>query len=350
MARESATICCCDKRQLQINLHFNKWDCEYRGSAVSLSRQHTLMTRTKRRKTNPTPKEVEESQPDDIEESLSDEDSDELGYGEGSDSEDPSSDDDDGEAFDLIDVDFGFFNPTENDFHGIKTLMQNYLDGEQWTCSDLVDAVIASPAGSVIKCGEDEDVIGVTCALTLQEYEKLKSIEELKGFCTEQCPKDMLDGMNEAWTSDLTALLISERLLNCPPQLAPPLMESLIQELTDSGREVQQYIFIARAYADPLMSSGQKPKNKKDKGKKKRGTADGSEKTVAQCRRKVSDLTFTTPEGEFFCSEGSHVFTFPVANRTVAPGELVPYRVFAVVPASKISGALLEMRRVIENV
>jgi len=226
--------------------------------------------------------------------------------------------------------------------------MQNFLDGQQWMCSDLVDAMVASPCGSVIKCGEDEDVIGVTCALTLGNYATLQSVKEIKTFCTERCPEDMVDGMNAAWTSDTTALLISVRLLNCPPQLAPPLRESLTQELTDSGLGVQQYIFLTRAYADPSMSSGQQPKKKK--GKKKRGGADNSEiTTVAQYPVKLSELTFTTPEGEFFCSEASHVFAFPAANRSVAPGELVPYRVAAVVPASKIPGALSEMRRVIDK-
>lgn len=54
-----------------------------------------------------------------------------------------SSDDEAGEAFQQVDVDFGFYCPQEKDFLGMRTLMQNYLDGQEWACSDMVEAIIA---------------------------------------------------------------------------------------------------------------------------------------------------------------------------------------------------------------
>lgn len=59
----------------------------------------------------------------------------------GSELEDSSSDsgsDDKGE----VDVDFEFFDPQEIDFHGLKALLQTYLDGSSYSCSELVDTVI----------------------------------------------------------------------------------------------------------------------------------------------------------------------------------------------------------------
>ena len=53
-----------------------------------------------------------------------------------------SSDDEEGEAFEQVDVDFGFYCPQEKDFQGLRMLLQGYLDGQQWACSDLVDAII----------------------------------------------------------------------------------------------------------------------------------------------------------------------------------------------------------------
>lgn len=61
----------------------------------------------------------------------------------GSDSDSESSDDEAGEAFDQVDVDFGFYCPQEKDFHGLRTLLAGYLDGQQWTASDLANAIIA---------------------------------------------------------------------------------------------------------------------------------------------------------------------------------------------------------------
>lgn len=41
-----------------------------------------------------------------------------------------------------VDVDFEFFDPQEVDFHGLKALLQTYLDGSTFNCSELVDTVI----------------------------------------------------------------------------------------------------------------------------------------------------------------------------------------------------------------
>lgn len=36
----------------------------------------------------------------------------------------------------------------------------------------------------------------------------------------------------QAWNNDKTGLLLSERLVNCPPQLAPPLNQALFDEIS----------------------------------------------------------------------------------------------------------------------
>ena len=41
-----------------------------------------------------------------------------------------------------IDVDFEFFDPQEIDFHGLRALLQTYLDGTVYNCSELVETVI----------------------------------------------------------------------------------------------------------------------------------------------------------------------------------------------------------------
>ena len=44
--------------------------------------------------------------------------------------------------FDTVEADFEFFDPAESDFHGLKALLQSYLDGEAYSCSELVDIII----------------------------------------------------------------------------------------------------------------------------------------------------------------------------------------------------------------
>ena len=40
------------------------------------------------------------------------------------------------------------------------------------------------------------------------------------------------DSSLQVWEAPDTGLLISERLLNCPPQLAPPLQQALFDEIS----------------------------------------------------------------------------------------------------------------------
>ncbi len=46
------------------------------------------------------------------------------------------------DADETVQVDFEFFDPQEGDFHGLKALLQTYLDGDAFSCSELVEAII----------------------------------------------------------------------------------------------------------------------------------------------------------------------------------------------------------------
>jgi len=242
--------------------------------------------------------------------SSTEDDSDDA-FDSGDDDNDDSEDDADGAAFDSIDVDFEFFDPVEGDFHGLKSLLNNFLDGKPYACSDLVEAVIASPVGSVIKCGEGEDLIGIATVLPMKQHTDLKALDDIKAFLEDNCPTDMADKLAAAWTAPGTALLLSERLLNCPPQLAPPLMESLFKEASETlSQKPSQYHFVMRAYSDPL---------------------------------KPSELIFATPEGEFLTNRALWTFSFTVSNRPVGKNDLAPRRVVAAVPAKAVPAVLREL-------
>ncbi len=64
--------------------------------------------------------------------------------GESSDSDASPS----GSKASAVQVDFEFHDPREADFLGLKALLHTYLDGQEFSCSELVDAVIhqARPA------------------------------------------------------------------------------------------------------------------------------------------------------------------------------------------------------------
>ena len=70
-----------------------------------------------------------------------------------------------------MNVDFEFFDPKPDDFHGVKALVRTYLDDSSWDIGGFVDTILSqTTVGSVIKTGEDESPIGVITALNMGRY------------------------------------------------------------------------------------------------------------------------------------------------------------------------------------
>lgn len=73
----------------------------------------------------------------------------------------------------VVQADFAFFDPKPNDFHGLKVLLQTYLDDKEWDLSGFVDIILAqTTVGSVVKIEDDEDegVYGFVSALNMGRY------------------------------------------------------------------------------------------------------------------------------------------------------------------------------------
>lgn len=289
------------------------------------------------------------------------------------DSPEQSSDDEDGEAFDSVDVDFEFFDPAEKDFHGLKTLLHPLLDGEQWDCSELVDAIIKQSeetgVGTVIKCGEEDDPIGLTTVLSLQQHgERLRSLAQLRAFLEAHCPNDgARRQLATAWAAPATGLLLSERLVNSPPQLAPPLQEALFSEVASAAADgdlppaqresfaFKQYLMLLRAYADPTAqqgaegqgagSSGGKKKKKKKKGQQPGGAAPAGATGAAG-----PSLVHVLPEAECYQQHADWVVAFPTPGRLVAKDDLQPCRCMMLVPAGTVPAARRALDALLQNV
>lgn len=72
-----------------------------------------------------------------------------------------------------VQADFEFFDPKPTDFHGVKTLLQNYLDDKEWDLSSFVDLLLdQTTVGTVVKVADDEDdaIFAVVTAFNLARY------------------------------------------------------------------------------------------------------------------------------------------------------------------------------------
>ncbi|KAL6768482.1 hypothetical protein ACKKBF_B39305 [Auxenochlorella protothecoides x Auxenochlorella symbiontica] len=235
--------------------------------------------------------------------------------------EEESEDDSDGEAFDSVTVDFDFSEPQEDDFLGLKVLLTNYLDGVTYDGSGLVDLVLKhSKLGTVIKC--EDDVLGVTTVLPLASVAGTRSLSDLGKFLLARVGPELKDRVQQSLADKAMGLLLSERLINCPPAVAPPLQQALREDLqAHQGKpRMKHLLLLARAFRDSRPA--EQPAGKKG------GKGSSSSK---------AELIFTQPEAE--CCFKHAVWTAEFAARETQEGRnksCRPVRLILCIPCAAL--------------
>ncbi|KAH8681528.1 BCP1 protein [Xylariales sp. PMI_506] len=161
--------------------------------------------------------------------------------------EDSSDDDDD---FDIVNVDFEWFNfNSEVDFHGTKSLLRQLFDVDYslFDISGLADMIITqNTIGSTVKVDSKEtDPYAMVTALNLQVHRESKPIAELIQYLSEKAKVSAaLSPVAELLASGKhVALVLSERLINMPSEIAPPMYTMLIEEIADAVEDKEPYEF-----------------------------------------------------------------------------------------------------------
>ncbi|KAJ8404824.1 hypothetical protein AAFF_G00332110 [Aldrovandia affinis] len=169
-----------------------------------------------------------------------------------SDSEEDSNDSDE-EINEEIIVDFEAHTISDNDHNGIKKLLQQLFLKAHVNTSELTDVIIQqNHIGSVIRQAEVPDdsddevdpdqVFGFISLLNLTERKGVQCVEQVKDLVLSQCEKccphsvavQLEETLND--TSKPVGLLLSERFLNVPPQIALPLHKQLQEEMAEAQR------------------------------------------------------------------------------------------------------------------
>jgi hypothetical protein len=141
-------------------------------------------------------------------------------------------------------VDFGFFDPKSEDFHGMRALLARsgalLPAGSPFDVGGLADVLAEQAAvGSIVKViGEgseepsDDEVLGFMSAISLHAHRTARFAGELRESFLRRCvdtrARERLAGLLE---SPKTGLLLSERLVNLPAALLPSLVDSLLQDI-----------------------------------------------------------------------------------------------------------------------
>ncbi|XP_071480743.1 BRCA2 and CDKN1A-interacting protein-like [Diadema antillarum] len=185
-----------------------------------------------------------------------------------------------------VQIEFEAFPPQDNDFHGIKRLLQQLFARTKVNTSELTDLILMqNHVGCVIKQSEaqlaedsdsddddDDEIFGFTTVLNITAKKNVACIQEIRSLVIEKCA----DSNPEAQVNELTqlldddsqsvGLLLSERFVNIPAQLAPPLHSSLQNDVRRAAAKNPHFKFdyillLSKAYQQPSMPSSNKQSN-----------------------------------------------------------------------------------------
>jgi protein BCP1 len=182
----------------------------------------------------------------------------------------------------MVNVDFEWFNfDPEIDFHGVKSLLRQLLDVDAslFDISGLAEVILSQPTiGSTVKVDEKAaDPYAMLTALNLQEHRAKKPVADLIQYLGDKAKTtESLASIPELLASGKhIGLVISERLINMPSEISPPMYGMLIDEIEAAVEdhepyEFSHYLILSKTYHEVESTIGIEER------KKKKGKADPS--------------------------------------------------------------------------
>ncbi|KAJ1141196.1 hypothetical protein NDU88_007531 [Pleurodeles waltl] len=263
--------------------------------------------------------------------------------------------DSDEEINEEVNVEFEAHEITDSDHNGIKKLLQQLFLKAHVNTSEVAALLIQqNHIGSVIKQAEnlednddddDDDhghIFGFISLLNLTERKDTPCAEQIKELILSQCEKNCAQSMVEQLdkllndTSKPVGLLLSERFINVPAQIALPMHQQLQKELAETQRtnkpcgKCYYYLMISKTFREAAKNSrnpaGQQPKD---------------------------ELTFSNAEDEFFYEKALLKFDYSVHEEsdTCLGGRwsfddvpMKPLRTVMLIPADKMDAIIDKMK------
>merc|ERR1712168_120944 len=277
---------------------------------------------------------------------------------EGLDGDDDSGEEDDSEASEEeineeVVVDFEAHNISHTDFNGIKKLLQQLFLKAHVNISEMTDVIIQqNHIGSVIRQAEvpeesdddevdPEEVFGFISMLNLTERKDVQCVEEVKELLIEQCDKSCPHSVTEQLehvlgdTSKPVGLLLSERFINVPPQIALPMHKQLQEELAEAQRTNKPS---GRCHYCLMISKTCK---------------EATKSIPARGGVPKDELMFVNAEEEFFYEQASLKFHYSVQEETDSclsgrwsfdDVPMKPFRTVMLVPADRIPAIMDKLK------
>ncbi|KAM9379984.1 BRCA2 and CDKN1A-interacting protein [Phaethornis superciliosus] len=248
-----------------------------------------------------------------------------------------------------VNIEFEAHSISDNDYNGIKKLLQQLFLKAPVNIAELTDILIQqNHIGSIIKQAEvqeessdddedDDEVLGFISCLNLTERKGTQCTEQIKELilsrCEKSCEQQVAEQLEKLLndSSKPVGLLLSERFINVPPQIALPMHQQLQKELTEAHRtnkpcgKCHYYLLISKTFTEATKS------NAKSRGKR---------------NQQKEELMFANAEEEFFYEKALLKFNYSVQEEsdTCLGGRwsfddvpMKPLRTVMIVPADGIN-------------
>lgn len=183
----------------------------------------------------------------------------------------------------MVDVEFEWFNfDPEIDFHGIKALLRQLfdVDANLFNMSALADLVLSQPTiGSTVKVdGKETDPYAMLTALNTHVHRETEPMNDILKYLVEKAQtNDSLAAIPELINAGKhVGLVFSERFINMPPEIGPPLYSMLIDEVEAAVEdkepyEFSHYLILSKTYQE-VESTLDVENRKKKKAKEEAST------------------------------------------------------------------------------
>ncbi|XP_072280783.1 BRCA2 and CDKN1A-interacting protein [Pyxicephalus adspersus] len=263
-------------------------------------------------------------------------------------SEDEESEEDE-ELGQEVNVDFEAHTMSDGDHDGIKKLLKQLFLKAHVNIAELTDLLIQqNHIGSVIKQAEgtedsddeeiEDHVFGFISLLNLTERKGTPCAEQVKelilSHCEKNCDQNTVEQLDKVLNdnSKPVGLLLSERFINVPAQIALPMHQQLQKELAEVQRtnkpcsKCYYYLIIGKTFTEPEKKStgGGGPQGKQE-------------------------IMFANAEDEFFYEKAIMKFNYSVQDEcdsqlggrwSFDDVPMKPFRTVMLVPADRMNSII----------
>ena len=223
----------------------------------------------------------------------------------------------DDEDFDSLDVEFEWFDPLPDiDFHGIKSLLQQLFDVDSvmLDLSALTDLILAQPLlGSTVKVdGKETDAYAFLSVVNLHEHKEKPFVQALILYLKSKANSNpALSKLSELLSQPSIpsiGLVLTERLINVPAEVVPPMYTMLLEEIKWALEEKEPYQFshyliLSKTYTEVASALGDEDDRPK---KRKKAAGNGLETLYFHAEDEVlqrhaicaGGYNYTTPQDD----------------------------------------------------